>query len=130
MVSDGSLAITDDLNGSTFDMTNATVSSGVNSTWTYNGLTSGGALLITSSGTLATTGYLLTLTANSGTTPAGIFRINGNGLTSGIAEVITSSATAITGAGRLLRVDHTGASSSSAAFSRNSPRRLPMRPSS
>lgn len=80
-------------------------------------LTTGGALLINSSGTMTTTGYLLTLTANSATTAAGIFRINGNGLTSGIGAVITSSATAITGAGRLLRVDHTGATSTSGILS-------------
>jgi hypothetical protein len=44
-------------------------------------------------------------------------RVNGNALTSGIGVVITSSATAITGAGRLLRVDHTGATGTSATLS-------------
>ena len=38
--------------------------------------------------------------------------IVGNGLTTGIGESITSSAAAITGAGRLLSVDHTGTTSS------------------
>lgn len=84
---------------------------------TANGLTSGAGMLITSTGTLVTTGNLLTLTANSATTAAGLLRVNGNGLTSGIAVVITSSATAITGAGRLLRVDHTGATGTSAILS-------------
>ena len=84
---------------------------------TANGLTSGAGMLITSSGTLVTTGNLLTLTANSATTAAGLLRVNANGLTSGIAAVITSSATAITGAGRLLRVDHTGATGTSAVLS-------------
>jgi hypothetical protein len=59
------------------------------------------------------TGYLLTLTANSATTAAGLLRVNANGLTSGIGVVIASSATAITGAGRLLYVNHSGTTSSS-----------------
>lgn len=84
---------------------------------TANALTSGGGLVITSTGTMVTTGSLLTLTANSATTAAGILRVNANALTSGIAAVITSSATAITGAGRLLRVDHTGATGTSAILS-------------
>lgn len=84
---------------------------------TANGLTTGIGQLITSSGTMTTTGSLLTLTGNSATTAAGLFRVNANGLTSGIAAVITSSATAITGAGRLLRVDHTGATGTSATLS-------------
>ena len=82
-----------------------------------NGLTTGVAQLITSSGTMTTTGSLLTLTANSATTAAGIFRIDANGLTSGIGAVIASSATAITGAGRLLRVDHIGATGTTAILS-------------
>lgn len=82
-----------------------------------NGQTSGTAMKITSTGTIVTTGNLLTLTANSATTAAGLLRINANGLTSGIGAVITSSATAITGAGRLLRVDHTGATGTSATLS-------------
>lgn len=81
-----------------------------------NGQTSGTAMKITSTGTMVTTGNLLTLTANSATTAAGILRVNANGLTSGIGVVITSSATAITGAGRLLRVDHTGATGTSATI--------------
>lgn len=116
-VSDGTFTVVDDTNGGSFVFTNATVSTGVNSTWTLNGLTSGGGLLITSTGTIATTGYLLTLTANSATTAAGLLRLNANGLTSGIGVVISSSATAITGAGRLLRVDHTGATGTSAILS-------------
>lgn len=82
-----------------------------------NILTTGTAMSIIGTGVMTTTGNLLTLTANSATTAAGLFRINGNGLTSGIAAVITSSATAITGAGRLLRVDHTGATGTSAILS-------------
>lgn len=82
-----------------------------------NGQTSGTAMKITSTGTLVTTGNLLTLTADSATTAAGILRISANALTSGIGAVISSSATAITGAGRLLRVDHTGATGTSAVLS-------------
>lgn len=82
-----------------------------------NILTTGTAISVIGTGTMTTTGNLLTLTANSATTAAGLFRINGNGLTSGIGAVITSSATAITGAGRLLRVDHTGATSTSGILS-------------
>lgn len=78
-----------------------------------NILTTGGAMRITGTGVMTTTGHLLALTANSATTAAGLFRIDGNGLTSGIGAVITSSATALTGAGRLLRVDHTGVSTTS-----------------
>jgi hypothetical protein len=117
VISAGGISVTKAANNATFDVTNNTVSTTVGSTFTFNGLTSGGAHLITSSGTIATTGYLLTLTANSATTAAGLVRLNANGLTSGIGIVITSSATAITGAGRLLRVDHTGATSSTGILS-------------
>ena len=78
-----------------------------------NILTTGTAMTIVGTGIMTTTGNLLTLTANSATTAAGLLRVNGNGLTSGIGAVIASSATAITGAGRLLRVDHTGATTTS-----------------
>lgn len=79
--------------------------------------TTGTAMSIIGTGVMTTTGNLLTLTANSATTAAGILRVNGNGLTSGIGVVITSSATAMTGAGRLLRVDHTGVTGTSAILS-------------
>ncbi len=80
---------------------------------TANGITSGGVQLITSSGTLVTTASLLTLTANSATTAAGLLRINANGLTDGIGLIIASSATATTSTGRLFKVSHTGATSTS-----------------
>jgi hypothetical protein len=79
--------------------------------------TTGTAMSIISTGIMTTTGNLLTLTANSATTAAGLLRVNGNGLTSGIGAVITSSATAITGAGRMLRVDHTGTTTTSGVLS-------------
>jgi hypothetical protein len=82
-----------------------------------NGLTTGTGAIITSTGTMTTTGNLLTLTANSATTAAGILRINANALTTGIGAVITSSATAMTGAGRLLYVNHTGTTGTSATLS-------------
>jgi len=78
-----------------------------------NSNTTGVVSLITSSGTMTTSGSLLTLTANSATTAAGLLRINGNGLTSGIGAIIASSATAITGNGRLFKIDHTGATTTS-----------------
>lgn len=102
---------------SVVDFTADSLTSGTLFVISADGLTSGSVLNISSTGTVVTTGNLLTLTANSATTAAGILRINANALTSGIAAVITSSATAITGAGRLLRVDHTGATGTSAVLS-------------
>lgn len=73
-----------------------------------NGQTSGTAMKITSTGTIITTGSLLTLTANSATTAAGLLRINGNALTDGKGLVIASSTTLLTSTGRLFQVSHTG----------------------
>lgn len=76
-------------------------------------LTTGTAISIISTGVMATTGNLLTLTANSATTAAGLLRINGNGLTDGIGLVVASSATALTSTGRLLSIAHSGATTTS-----------------
>ena len=72
---DGSVAITDDDNAFAFDVTSNTATTGVISTFTANGLTTGGGMLLTSSGTLTTTGYMLTVTANSATSAAGLVRV-------------------------------------------------------
>jgi len=68
-----------------------TAATGKLAVFTANGLTSGTGLLITSSGTMTGNGNLLTLTANSATTAAGILRINATGLSTGNAAVITTS---------------------------------------
>jgi hypothetical protein len=59
-----------------------------------NALTTGTALNISSTGVLATTGNLLTLTANSATTATGVVAINATGLTTGVALNVTSNSTA------------------------------------
>ena len=70
--------------------------------------TTGTVMGIISTGTMTTTGNLLTLTANSATTAAGLLRINANGLTDGIGLIIASSATGMTSTGRLFKVSHSG----------------------
>ena len=60
-------------------------------------LTTGTALSIISTGVMTTTGNLLTLTADSATTAAGILRINATGLSSGNAAVITTSSSSTDG---------------------------------
>jgi hypothetical protein len=80
-----------------------------------NILTSGTGISVIGTGVMLTTGNLLTLTANSATTAAGILRINCNAITDGIGAVITSSSGVSTATGRLLRVDHTGTTTASGA---------------
>ncbi len=75
--------------------------------------TTGTVMSIISSGIMTTTGNLLTLTANSATTAAGLLRVNCNGISSGSGVVITSSSTAVT-TGSLLLVNHTGTSTTTA----------------
>lgn len=74
--------------------------------------TAGNGFVGVTTGVYTGTGLLL-LTANSATTGT-IGSITANGLTSGIGFSITSSATAITGAGRLLYINHTGVTGTSA----------------
>lgn len=117
--------------GDSFLITETTLTSGngVRVLGTTGVLTTGGALFkadlsaaVAGNGFVAvTTGVytgtgLLTLTAASATTGT-IASIAANGLTSGIALSIASSATAITGAGRLLYVNHSGATGTSAILS-------------
>ncbi len=99
---------------SAFTVTNTGVFTGVEVVgFTADSMTSGVLTLMSSTGTLITTGSLLTLTANSATTAAGLLRVNGNALTDGIAVAIASSATALTSTGRLLKVTHSGATTTS-----------------
>jgi hypothetical protein len=75
--------------------------------------TTGTVMSIISSGTMTTTGNLLTLTANTATTANGLLIVNCNGITSGDGIAINSSSTAVT-SGTLLRVAHSGASTTTA----------------
>jgi hypothetical protein len=79
--------------------------------------TTGTVLSIISTGIMTTTGNLLTLTANSATTAAGLLRVNCNGITDGMGVVIASSATASTATGRMFLVNHSGATSTSGILS-------------
>lgn len=72
--------------------------------------TTGTVMSVISTGVMTTTGNLLTLTANSATTAAGLFLVNANGLTSGSAAVIASSS-ADTTARNLLQVTNSGTAS-------------------
>lgn len=54
-------------------------------------MTTGTVMSIISTGIMTTTGNLLTLTANSATTAAGILRVNATGLSTGNAVVVTTS---------------------------------------
>lgn len=60
-------------------------------------LTTGTAASIISTGVMTTTGNLLTLTANSATTAAGLLLVNATGLTTGNAAVITTSSASTDG---------------------------------
>lgn len=51
---------------------------------------------VTSTGVMTTTGNLLTLTAASATTAAGLLRVTGTGLTSGLGLVVTATAATLT----------------------------------
>lgn len=66
---------------------------------TANGLTSGHLLTLTSSGTLVTTGDILSVVANSATTSTGVVRVSATGLTDGFAVAITSGGANLTANG-------------------------------
>lgn len=72
------------------------------------------SVLLLLSGASLTSGTLLNTTVAGITTGKGISIPDANALTSGIVLSIASSATAITGAGRLVYVNHTGATGTSA----------------
>lgn len=72
--------------------------------------TTGTAMSVISTGIMTTTGNLLTLTANSATTAAGLLRVNGDGLTTGNLAVLSSNS-ADTGTRILVKIvnDNTAA---------------------
>lgn len=70
-------------------------------TQTVNGITSGHGHVITSSGTLVTTGDLLSVIGNTATTSTGVVRVSATGLTTGFAMAITSGGANLTTGGAL-----------------------------
>lgn len=105
--------------GATFSITNSGVYTGVgafqviaNSATTgvvqliqANGLTTGSGLSISSTGTIVTTGSLLTITGNNATTTAGLVQISGTGLTSGAGLLITGGGANMTSSSVLLNMN-------------------------
>jgi hypothetical protein len=113
-LSDGSITLTDADNAASLSVTNDTATtasvfvfagSGV-----FTGSTTTSFMTITPSG--LTTGTAVYLPVAALTTGKAL-HIVANALTTGLVANITSSATAITGAGRMLAVNHTGATSTS-----------------
>jgi len=111
VLSDGSLTITDADNAATFSVTNNTATSAtvfvVAGSGVFTGSTTTSFMTITPSG--LTTGTAVYLPV-AGMTTGKAVHVVANAVTSGIAVHIASSAasTQLTGAGRLLKVDHTG----------------------
>ena len=91
--------------------TGTTTNSGILSEFASAATDESVILKVTASGALAL-GTMLALSGSGVTTGFGITLADLDGLTSGIGVHIASSATAITGAGRLLYVNHTGTTSS------------------
>lgn len=114
VVSDGSIAITDADNAATFTVTNNTATTAsmfvIAGSGAFTGSTTTSFLTITPSG--LTTGTAVYLPVAALTTGSAL-TIVANALTSGLVVSVTSSATAITGAGRLLNIVHSGATSTS-----------------
>ncbi|RJO60390.1 hypothetical protein C4544_05185 [candidate division WS5 bacterium] len=112
VLSDGSVAITDADNAATFSVTNNTATSAsvvvIAGSGIFTGSTTTSFMTVTASG--LTTGTVLYMPAAALTTGK-VIDVVGNAVTSGILVNISSSAagTQLTGAGRLLKVDHTGA---------------------
>lgn len=114
VLSDGSIAITDADNAASFAITNATATTADVATITANGLTTGSALLVTSSGTVTsagegvvnvvgsgvTTGSLLKLDATEATLNGGYYiQCYDDTATGNVFLVGEDGATTITGAG-------------------------------
>lgn len=68
---------------------------------TANGLTTGKGLLVTSSGTIITTGSLVSLVANSATSSTGVFRLSTTSLAAGFSAQITGGGVNISTGGIL-----------------------------
>jgi len=66
---------------------------------TANGVTSGHMLSLVSTGTIVTTGDVLSIAANTATTSTGIVRVSATGLTDGFAMAITSGGANLTANG-------------------------------
>ncbi len=73
--------------------------SGVVALVSANGLTTGTAQSLTSTGTLVTTGAMLRVTANSATTAVGLVTVTGTSLTDGFGLQITSGGASLTATG-------------------------------
>lgn len=69
-----------------------------------NGLTSGHAHTITSSGTIVTTGDLLSIIGNSATTSTGLVRISATSMTTGSTMLITGGGANQTSAGKVIEI--------------------------
>jgi hypothetical protein len=67
-------------------------------------LTTGTGALITSAGTIITTGELLSLVGNSATTCTGLLRVSGTGLTDGFAMEITGGGANATASGGVVNI--------------------------
>ncbi len=78
---------------------------------TADGLTTGTCLLLDSSGTVATTGRMLEILADSATDSTGLVSLTADALTTGVGMLLASTSTALA-AGQLLNIDHTASGSS------------------
>lgn len=118
VTSAGGISLTKAANNATLSMTNNTATTAsvivLAGSGAFTGSTTSSFATLTASG--LTTGTVLYVPA-AALTQGKVIDIVANALTSGILVDITSSATAITGAGRLLRVDHTGITGSTAILS-------------
>lgn len=148
LVSDGSLTMTDADNAASFSLTNNTattarvflvtgsgVHTGTGATAFYgitqsgatsgdvvaitaNGLTTGNALLLTSTGTVADGGAMLSIVADSATTPGatagGLVELTADALTTGVGMDLTTTSLALA-AGGLFNAAHTASGTLTAA---------------
>jgi len=114
VVTDGSLTITDADDAATVSVTNNTATSAsvlvFAGSGVFTGNTTSSFMTLTASG--LTTGTVLYI-PTVGLTTGKAVHVVANALTTGLVVNVTSSATAITGAGRLLSISHSGATSTS-----------------
>lgn len=80
------------------------LTTGTSSLSTTNGQTSGHNTVISSTGTIVTTGDLLSVIGNNATTSTGLVRISATGMTSGSTMLITGGGANITSAGKVIEV--------------------------
>ncbi|MBW2661460.1 MAG: hypothetical protein JRD93_05625 [Deltaproteobacteria bacterium] len=117
-LADGSITVTDADNAATLSVTNNTATTAspfvLAGSGVFTGNTTSSFMTVTPSGLTTGTGVYLPLAAM--TQGKGLHMV-ANALTTGNEVNVSSSATAITGAGRLLRVDHTGATGTAAVLS-------------